>query len=148
MYSRARTNATKPRDLEWADSLVTATLRIQAVSGCPMLFESPDTGILKSRPLVQGIPFVTVDYCMYHDTRCRHAARKRTAIWCIGCKFQPARPMCAKSCGHCIGNRHAKRAKQGSARGCPTRRSLAQLYAIPPLLCEEIAAWATENLTS
>ena len=143
-YSRARTKAKTPRDLEWADSLVQAALRIQAACGCPMLLENPHSGLLKTRDVLRGIPYATVDYCMYSDERCAHAARKRTAIWMVGCTFRPARPLCSKDCGHCVGNRHAERAQQGSAPGCPTRRSLAQLHAIPPLLCEEIAAWADE----
>jgi hypothetical protein len=136
-YSRARTNAKTPRDLEWADSLVAAALRIQAAYGCPMLFENPATGLLKTRQIVHGIPYVTLDYCMYGT-----AYRKRAAIWCVGCTFQPARPLCQKDCGQCIGNRHFERAQQGSTADCLTRRSLAQLYAIPPPLCEEIARWA------
>jgi hypothetical protein len=109
-YSKARTKAKTPRDLVWADSLVAAALRIQEACACPMLFENPASGLLPRRDIVRGIPYATVDYCMYHDSRCTHAARKRTAIWCVGCEFRPARPMCNKDCGHCIGNKHAERA--------------------------------------
>jgi len=146
-YSRARTKAKTPRDLEWADSLVAAALRIQAACGCPMLLENPHSGLLKTRDVLRGTEFTVLDFCMYHDGRSAHAARKRTAIWMVGCTFRPARPLCNKNCGHCVGNRHAERAQQGSAPGCPTRRSLAQLHAIPPLLCEEIARWATREVT-
>jgi len=54
MYSCARTKAKTPRDLEWADSLVLAALRIQEVCGCPMLMENPFSSMLKKRPFMQG----------------------------------------------------------------------------------------------
>jgi len=83
-YSRARTRANTPHDLEWADSLVQAVLNLAEELHCPCMFENPETGLLKSRAIVQGIPYRVVDYCKYADYRSSHTARKRTAIWCIG----------------------------------------------------------------
>ena len=54
MYSCARTNAKTPRDLEWADSLVLAALRIQEACGCPMLIENLYSSLLKKRSFLPG----------------------------------------------------------------------------------------------
>ncbi len=145
-YSRARTNAKTPRDLVWADSLVQAVLDLAEELRCPCMFENPESGLLKNRPIVQGIPYRIVDYCKYADNRMTHKARKRTAIWCIGVAWQPARGLCKKDCGFCVGNRHIESAQQGPGRAGQRRHSLADLYAMPPLLCEEIADWATRSI--
>ena len=79
-YSRARTRANTPRDLDWADSLVQAVLDLARELGCPTMFENPESGLLKHRDIVAGIPYRVVDYCKYADERFTHPARKRTAI--------------------------------------------------------------------
>jgi len=145
-YSRARTFAKTPRDLAWADSLVQAVLDLAAELRVQALFENPESGLLKTRPLVKDIPYETVDYCKYHDHRSTHCARKRTAIWQIGTDWRPARPLCKKDCGFCTGGKHDESAQQGPARPGQRRHSVNELYAIPPLLCEEIARWATLNV--
>jgi len=145
-YSRARTTAKTPRDFEWADSLVQAVLDLSVTLRCPAMFENPESGLLKGRPLVQGIPYRIIDYCMYADHRFTHCARKRTAIWCIDVAWQPQRPLCKKDCGFCIGNRHIETAQQGPGREGQRRHTLAELYAMPPILCEEITTWATSEI--
>ena len=75
-YSRARTTARKPRDLEGADKLVAKCLEIIDYFQPSVWFiENPDTGYLKSRPFMQKLSYVCVDYRM-------HGAcyRKRTRI--------------------------------------------------------------------
>ena len=64
-YSRARTTAKTPRDLEGADALV-AKCREIIEYFCPRrwFIENPDTGLLKDREVVAGLPYVRVDYCM------------------------------------------------------------------------------------
>jgi hypothetical protein len=149
MYSRARTYAFTPRDLEWADSLVRAVLNIQAFCHCPALFENPESGLLKTRSIVEHLSYRVVDYCMYHDDRATHKARKRTAIWSIDSprrEWIPARQLCKKDCGFCTGRRHDESAQQGPARPGARRHNRTELYAIPPLLTEEIAEWATLNI--
>jgi hypothetical protein len=147
MYSRARTKSKTPRDLIWADSLVQAVIDLQAQLRCPALFENPESGLLKTRSIVQHIPYRVIDYCKYHDERSTHKARKRTAIWSIDCpEWIPARPLCKKDCGFCTGGRHDESAQQGPARPGAKRHSLNELYAIPPLLAEELASWATLNI--
>jgi len=129
-------------DLEAADRLVQKCLDLAAELGAPFVMENPWTGKLKNRPVVQGIPMRTVDYCMYGA-----AYRKRTALW-TNTEFTPARPLCAYTCGSCVGRRHVERAQRGSWAGAGERRSqgLRTLYALPPALCDEIAAFADERL--
>jgi hypothetical protein len=146
-YSRARTNAKTPRDLEWADSLVEAVIDLAAELRVPALFENPESGMLKTRPIVADVPYVVVDYCTYHDSRATHCARKRTAIWQLGgAAWRPSRSLCRKDCGFCTGGKHDESAQQGPARAGQRRHSLNELYAMPPLLCEEIAGWASMNI--
>ena len=145
-YSRARTRANTPRDFGWADSLVQAVLDLAAELHCPCMFENPESGLLKSRAIVQGIPYRVIDYCKYADHRSSHTARKRTAIWCVDVAWQPQRELCRKDCGFCVGNRHNETAQQGPARAGQRRHTLDELYAMPPLLCEEIATWATSEI--
>ena len=140
-YSIARTTG-PPADLDAADRLVQKCLDLAAELGAPFVMENPWTGKLKSRAVVQGIPMRTVDYCMYGAPY-----RKRTALW-TNTEFEPARPLCAYTCGSCVGRRHVERAQRGSWAGAGERRSqgLRTLYALPPALCEEIAAFADERL--
>ena len=144
-YSRARTRAKTPHDFDWADSLVQAVLNLAAELHCPCMFENPESGLLKSRAIVQGIPYRVIDYCKYVDNRMTHTARKRTAIWCIDVSWHPLRQLCGKYCGFCVGKGHNEIAQQGPARDGQRRHTLAELYAMPPLLCEEIATWATNE---
>jgi len=136
-YSIARTTG-PPADLEAADRLVQKCLDLAAELRAPFIMENPWTGKLKNRPVVQGIPMRTVDYCMYGA-----AYRKRTALW-TNTDFEPARPLCTYNCGSCFGRRHLERAQRGSWAGAGERRSqgLRTLYALPAALCEEIAAFA------
>ena len=65
-YSKARTAAKTPRDLEGSDAIVQKTLEIIDYLK-PLLWwlENPGTGLLASRPVVQGVPFKRVTYCSY-----------------------------------------------------------------------------------
>ncbi len=145
-FSRARTNAKTPRDLEWADSLVQAVIDLARELRCPTMFENPESGLLRHRAIVAGIPYRVVDYCKYADARFTHTARKRTAIWCIDVGWRPERPLCKHDCGFCTGGRHDETAQRGPGRPGQRRHTLDELYAMPPLLCEEIAAWSTLNV--
>ena len=138
-YSIARTRGPPP-DLEAADRLVQKCLDLAAELRAPFVLENPWTGKLKSRAVVAGIPMRVVDYCMYG---CPY--RKRTALW-TNTEFEPARGLCAYTCGSCdpVARRHLERAQRGSWAGAGARRSqgLRTLYALPPVLCEEIAEFA------
>ena len=102
--------------------------------------ENPQTGLLKGRAVVAGIPYRVVDYCKYHDHRSTHRAQKRTAIW-TNTDWMPSRPLCLKDCGHCEGKRHLDQAQARDANGY-RRHTRDALYAIPPLLVEDIFEWA------
>ena len=74
-YSIARTTG-GPRDLLSADRLVQQTLDIVAYFGCHWAMENPQSGLLKSRLLVRGLPFFDTSYCRYGLQY-----RKTTRIW-------------------------------------------------------------------
>jgi hypothetical protein len=132
-YSCARTNARTPRDLEGSDALVRKVLDLADQLCCYYLLENPHSGLLKTRPVVQGLHSTVLDYCRYGT-----AYRKRTAIW-TNSDYEPLRPLCNKDCANSDGKRHTRRAQRA---GPGWHHSLAELYAIPPELCEEIAEWA------
>jgi hypothetical protein len=65
-YSRARTTAKTPRNLELADARVQKALELISVLQ-PRWYtiENPQTGMLKDRPFMQGIPYVDFCYCCF-----------------------------------------------------------------------------------
>ena len=81
-----------------------------------------------------GIPFQDVTYCRYG-----YAYKKLTRLW--GLFPFTLRPICTKldPCQNVVNGRHASVA-QREHRG--EHHSLAQLYSIPPELCEQIALMA------
>ena len=139
MYSMARTTG-GPRDLIGADKLVQKVLDLADYFKCPYFFENP-FGLLRTRPLVQGIPMRIVDYCIYNqDDSHTHRARKRTCIW-TNTNWEPRRPLCKKDCGFCDENgRHLDYAQRIPKDGRP-RHTQAQLYAIPRALIQELVDW-------
>ena len=65
-YSRARTKAKTPRDLEGSDAIVQKVLDIlDFYITCSWFMENPESGLLKGREVVAGLPFQVVDYCKY-----------------------------------------------------------------------------------
>ena len=144
MYSCARTYAKMPRDLEWADSLVLAALRIQEHCGCPMLMENPESGLLKTRPFMSQFDRVIVDYCKWHSEGFPHTCRKRTALFRVSADYVPSRQLCRHDCGFCEGRRHHERI--ANSEGQRQIRDRNMMYPLPPLLCQDIARWATEKV--
>lgn len=66
------------KDQDDADKLVLKTLEIIDYFNPQYWFmENPQTGNLKNREIMKGIPFYDVDYCMYSDW----GYKKRTRIW-------------------------------------------------------------------
>ena len=130
-YSRARTTARKPRDLEGADKLVAKCREIIDYFQPSVWFiENPGTGLLKTRTVVAGLPYVRVDYCMYGAPY-----RKRTRIW-TNAQWTPR--LCDRS--HLIDGRHQMTAQRGPCKGhgAGDKCSLDQLHRIPAELCNEI----------
>ena len=142
-YSRARTTAKTPRDLEGSDRMVQKFLDLARELGCLFFMENPHSGMLKDRAVVAGLPYRVVDYCKYADERFQHRARKRTAIW-TNAEWHPERPLCQHDCGHCEGKRHLDHAQQRDASG-RAHHTRDQLYAIPPALVEDIFRWASHD---
>ena len=67
-YSCARRGAKTPRNLALADSLVLRSREvINYFNPRAWFIENPQTGLLKDRPFMEGIPFSDVDYCAYCD---------------------------------------------------------------------------------
>ena len=134
-YSRARTTAKTPRDLEGSDKLVQKVLDLVKQFEVPLFMENP-WGLLRTRPVVQGIPMRVVDYCKYGEGTHTHKARKRTCIW-TNTLWEPVRPLCRKDCGYCVDGKHIDYAQRGSTDGRP-RHTLEQLYATPQALPQEL----------
>ena len=131
-YNRARTTAKKPRDLEKADALVQRCLElIRYLQPRVWFLENPDSGLLKLRAVVEGLPYVRVDYCMYGAPY-----RKRTRIW-TNANWTPK--LCDRA--HLVNNKHAKPAQRGG-RGVWNNDGDAfkrdELHALPTQLCEGI----------
>ena len=138
-YSIARTKAKTPRDLIGSDAMVQRCLDIIAYwRPTYWVLENPQTGLLKTREVIRGLPFVDVDYCMYQDPP---LYRKRTRLW-TNCAFIP-RPLCT----------HASH--QMTAQKGPSKRagqlirddncSLQTLHSIPQELTREIMLHCTNE---
>ena len=56
-YLRARTTAQTPRDLEGSDALVRKCLDLADRLFCHYFIENPESGLLKTRDVVAGIPY-------------------------------------------------------------------------------------------
>ena len=132
-YSRARTKAKTPRDLEGSDALVQKVLDITDRYGVPWFMENPHSGLLKGREVVAGLPMRVVDYCKYGKPY-----RKRTAIW-TNTDWKPRQPLCKHDCPASSGSRHTAPAQQVPSSNTDVRYSRDELYSIPPTLCDEIA---------
>ena len=136
-YSKMRTQG-GPRDLRGADMLVQKVLDLVQFFDVPFFMENPQTGLLKSRDVVRGIPFRTIDYCQYADDTFPGRYRKRTGIW-TNTDWIPARALCKPSlCKFCSdGKKHDHACQQRSKPG-QMRSSLKQLYSIPSALPQEL----------
>ena len=138
-YSRARTTARTPRNLEAADRLVGKTLEIISFYQTPFAFENPESGLLKTRDIVQGIPYSDTSYCHYG-----YPYRKSTRIWHNLGDYLTLIPKCcvANPCVHIseIG-KHPKSAQRGPGKGQKGGRgcTLDELHSIPEGLCDSIA---------
>ena len=139
-YSCARRGAKTPRNLALADSLVLRSREvINYFNPRAWFIENPQTGLLKDRPFMEGIPFSDVDYCAY----CDWGYRKRTRLWNnlnFKGKMCPGRGCCPNM----EGKKHKTTAQQGRNRGKEgmygTHFSQQKLHQIPSNLCLDIVA--------
>ena len=145
-FSRARTTG-GPRDIDGATALVARTLEIIAYFGCPWALENPQTGLLKDQALMQGLSYRDVTYCAYG-----YPYKKTTRVWnTLGDAWKP-RPVCCKESpcpAFALEGVHPMSAQRGASKVNGQRRSgdncsQAQLYSMPPQLCDEIARAAQD----
>jgi hypothetical protein len=142
IYSCARTRA-KVTNLAQADVLVAKTLEIiryftRLNPALKYFIENPQTGLLKSRPIMQGLPYVDLDYCTYGSPY-----RKRTRLW-HNTSFVP-RPLCRLTCD---APKHGEAHWFSAQRGPQTHRDGARspgftldfLHALPQELCDALFA--------
>ena len=145
-YSRARTTAKTPRNLELADSIVEKTLEIiRFLAPKAWLMENPQTGLLKTRPVVEGLPYRDVCYCRHSDGT-THRYWKPTRLWGVLPTFVP-RPMCTRSdpCPFMVDHKHPTCAQRFFARNQQSySHSLNDLYSMPAQLTLDIARAALE----
>ena len=137
MYSRARTTG-GPRDFESSDRLVQACRDIiEYLQPRCWFMENPDSGYLKTRPCVEGLPYVRVDYCMYQDPP---LYRKRTRLWTNIADWTPK--MCDRS--HLVDGKHPATAQSGyrkkDRRSSERTFTRDQLHRLPKALRDEIFA--------
>ena len=139
-YSRARTTAKTPRDLEGSDALIRKVLDLAEFFECPLFLENPYSGLLKTRDVISHIYYRVVDYCQYSPSDWARY-RKRTAIW-SNTGWIPERKLCnPKTCRFCSdGRKHDEQAQRGFGKQS-SKQSLNQLYSIPPALAEEICSY-------
>ena len=137
-YSRARTNAKTPRDLEWADSLVLRALEIiEYLKPKYWYIENPQTGLLKTRPFMLNLPYTDVDYCRY----CDWGYKKRTRIW-TNSGYQGRRCLGTGLCASMVGKRHLRTAQRGGRMIDfeleKNRHTQDELYRIPDELISDL----------
>ena len=132
----------KPRDLVLAGAFVERCLQlISQLEPQVWFLENPCSGLLRTREIMQGIPFVVLDYCMYQDPP---LYRKRTAIW-TNADWKPK--LCNRT--HLVnGRRHPATAQRGPRKGGGDRAfTLDHLHRIPSRLCDGILAVCVARLS-
>jgi len=103
------------KDQDEADKLVLKSLEIIDYFNPHLWFlENPQTGNLKNREIMKGIPFYDVDYCMYSDW----GYKKRTRIWTNKQNWNNLMCDGSGSCGNMIfinnGERHLHKTNCGN----------------------------------
>ena len=110
------------------------------------IVENPATGLLKTRPFMEPLPWVDVTYCKYGTPY-----RKQTRLW-TNMRWRPSRGLRkpGSRCEAWQDGRHLRAAQRGPRlmEGQYERVSQSRelLYSVPAALCEEIARAATEEL--
>ena len=146
-YSRARTIAKEPRDLEGADELV-ATARgiIDQAQPRYWFIENPQTGLLKGREVVADLPFRDVSYCAYGLPY-----RKTTRIWSNAATDPAWETHSCPGPGLCWameGKRHRAIAQRGPGRYTEGGWSREHLHRIPEALCDSVAEYCGLNMAT
>ena len=139
-YSKAKTKGV--RKLDEANTVVEQTLEILRYFQPTIYFvENPQTGLLKSQPFMEELPYNDVDYCKYGMPY-----RKRTRLWNNCIHFLPK--LCKRDCDAMdeTRTRHSQVAQQGAGRHSDERHHVRELYVVPRALVEEILLAVTKDL--
>jgi site-specific DNA-cytosine methylase len=128
----------KTPNLQWADSVVKRTLEIIEYFKPDRFFiENPQSGLLKDREFMDGIPFYDFDYCSFSDW----GYRKRTRIWT---SVNGSDRLCTGPgvCTNMVGKRHKNALGNATYQEYWVRglKRQAQRYAIPPRLIQHLFA--------
>jgi site-specific DNA-cytosine methylase len=139
-YSKMKYVSCKPRNLHLADQIVKRTIEIiEYFNPQRWYIENPQTGLLKDRPFMMGLPFIDVDYCMYSDW----GYKKKTRIWTT---VTYDGKLCDKKCGNINNGVHGNPTKFYIPKSGNHDKSLAvyrsqnkdNLYRIPTSLIVEL----------
>ena len=100
--------------------------------------ENPQTGLLKTRKIVEGLPYYDTTYCRYG-----YSYRKATRVW-SNLILYLRKPCSHKDpCTAYDGRRHPMTAQQSRRGNDPTDTNNTctqkELYSIPEKLCDTIA---------
>jgi site-specific DNA-cytosine methylase len=124
----------KTPNLALADALVQRAIEIIDYFNPERFFiENPQTGTLKDRPYMEGIPFVDIDYCQFADW----GYRKRTRFWtCVDANDT----LCDGRCSQTENGRHRNAIGNSTYKEFWAQRGgrLAQRYSIPPELIKAL----------
>ena len=120
-------NAILRAAIVWYEHAVTSSSIFSLVVGLWIT----QSGYLKTRPCVEGLSYVRVDYCMYG---CPY--RKRTRLWTNCTEWTPK--MCDRS--HLVDGQHPSTAQRGPGRINDATFTRNDLHRLPPRLCDEIFA--------
>lgn len=144
-YSKAKTQGI--RNYALADAIVKRTLEIiEYFEPVRWFLENPQTGKLKEREFMAGIPFYDVDYCQYGKPY-----RKRTRIW-TNLEGFPGRLCNPATCSQMVDGRHKMSCGNGYTSDVKTQSkysgrkytemslSKEEKYAIPEQLIRELFA--------
>jgi site-specific DNA-cytosine methylase len=129
-YSKAKSQGV--RNLALADSIVRRTIEIIEYFNPEKWFiENPQTGLMKDRDFMLGLPFVDVDYCQYG-----YSYRKRTRIWtnveCTGLLCNPA------TCSQMINGKHKSSCGNGYKKYTEKVVLKEEKYSIPEKLIKDL----------
>ena len=137
-YSKMKFISGAPRNLDLADSIVKRTIEIiDYFKPERWYMENPQTGLLKDRPFMMGIPFTDIDYCMYSDW----GYKKKTRIW-TAVDYEGR--VCNKKCGninngiHCSPNTPLKVYNLDKSLAVFRGQNKDYLYRIPEQLIKEL----------
>ena len=136
-YSRIKGNGKRYQNLILADSIVKRTIEIiDYFKPQKWFIENPQTGLLKDRDFMLGIPFYDVDYCRFSDW----GYKKRTRIW-TNVLFQNELCLGEGKCPNMIGKYH-KVSLGGQGRKKPHEyiklNSKNETYRIPEKLIQKL----------